>query len=97
MDIRLYIGNLSQETTEQDLRALFSEAGTVGPVEIVTDHKNGKSRGFAFITMFSQDEAEKAVHMFNAKEVNGRALKVNITLPREERPAASTSIGENKL
>jgi RNA recognition motif-containing protein len=87
MEIRLYIGNMSQETTEEDLRTMFSEAGSVGAVEVVMDHKNGRSRGFAFVTMHSQDEAEKAVQMFNAKELNGRALRVNITLPREERAA----------
>jgi len=91
MDVRLYIANLSQETTEQDLRTMFSEAGTVGLVEVVIDQKTGKSRGFAFVTMRSQEEAENAVQMFNAKDVNGHGLRVNITLPREERPASSTS------
>lgn len=97
MEIRLYVGNLSKETTEQDLRAMFSEAGTVGLVEVVMDPKNGKSRGFAFVTMDSQDEAEKAVQMFNAKEVNGQTIKVNITVPRGERPATDTSVSQNKL
>lgn len=97
MEIRLYIGNMSQETTEQDLRTMFSEAGTVELVEVVMDRKNGRSRGFAFVTMNSQDEAEKAVQMFNGKEVNGHTIKVNISLPREERPATSTSASSNKL
>jgi RNA recognition motif-containing protein len=91
MDIRLYVANLPQETTNQDLLTLFSEAGTVGSVEVVMDRKNGKSRGFAFVTMHSQEEAEKAVQLFNGKDLNGHVLRVNITLPREEHPAPSTS------
>ncbi len=83
MDVRLYIANLSPETTQQDLHALFSEAGTVSLVEVVMDPKSGRSRGFAFVTMTDQEEAEKAVDMFNEKDVNGHILRVNITLPRE--------------
>jgi RNA recognition motif-containing protein len=66
-------------------------------VEVVMDQKTGKSRGFAFVTMPNQEEAEKAVDMFNAKDVNGQILRVNITLPREEQPTPSTSAGTNKL
>ncbi len=84
METRLYIGNMSQETTEQDLRTMFGEAGMVGSVDIVIDRKTGKPRGFAFVTMSSQAEAEKAVSLFNAKDVNSHTLKVNISLPREE-------------
>ena len=86
METRLYIGNMSQETTEQDLRTMFSEAGTVGSVDVVINRQTGKPRGFAFVTMSSQAEAENAISMFNAKEVNSHTLKVNISLPREERP-----------
>ena len=87
METRLYIGNMSKETTEQDLRTMFSEAGTVGSVDVVMDRQTGKSRGFAFVTMSNQAEAEKAIGMFNAKDVNSHTLKVNISLPREDRPA----------
>ena len=87
METRLYIGNMSKETTEQDLRTMFSEAGTVGSVDLVVDRQTGKPRGFAFVTMSSLPEAEKAINMFNAKDVNSHTLKVNISLPREERPA----------
>ncbi len=66
---------------------MFSEAGTVGSVEVIMDRQTGKPKGFAFLTMSSQAEAEKAISMFDAKEVNTRALKVNIARPREERPA----------
>lgn len=86
METKLYIGNISKETTEQDLRTMFSEAGTVGSVEMIMDRQTGKPRGFAFVTMSSQAEAEKAISMFNAKDVNSQTLKVNISLPRQERP-----------
>ncbi len=86
METRLYIGNMSPETTEQDLRTMFNKAGTVGSVNVVMNRQTGKPRGFAFITMSSQAEAEKAISMFNAKEVDSRTLKVNISLPREDRP-----------
>jgi RNA recognition motif-containing protein len=97
MDVRLYIANLSPEMTQQDLQAMFSEAGTVSLVEVVMDPKSGRPRGFAFVTMPSQEEAEKAVEMFNEKDVNGRILRVNITLPRQEQPAPSTSAHSDKL
>ncbi len=96
MDVRLYVANLSQETTNQDLQTLFGEAGTVVLAEVVMDPKTGRSRGFAFVTMHSQEEADKAVDMFNDKDVNGHILRVNITLPREEKRAASTSAGSDR-
>ncbi len=83
MNVRLYIANLSPDTTQQDLQTMFSEAGTVLLVEVVMDPRSGRSRGFAFVTMPSQEEAENAVDMFNEKDVHGRTLRVNITLPRE--------------
>jgi RNA recognition motif-containing protein len=88
MESKLYIGNMSQETTEQDLRTMFSEAGTVSAVEIIMDRQTGKPKGFAFLTMSSQAEAEKAISMFDAKDLNARTLKVNIAKPREERPTS---------
>jgi RNA recognition motif-containing protein len=97
MNFRLYVANLSPETTQQDLQTMFSEAGAVTLVEVVMDPKSGRSRGFAFITMPSQEEAEKAVEMFNGKDMNGRILRVNITLPRGEQPASSTSAHSNEL
>ncbi len=97
MDVRLYIANLPPEMTKQDLQTMFSEAGTVALVEMAIEPKSGKSRGFAFVTMHSQEEAEKAVDIFNGKDVNGHILRVNITLPREEQPAPSTSARSNKL
>lgn len=85
MEAKLYIGNMSYDTTEDELRTLFSEAGTVGSVDIIKDRDTGRPKGFAFITMNSQAEAEKAISMFNEKTINDRALTVNIARPREER------------
>ena len=88
METKLYVGNMSGETTEQDLQTMFSEAGTVGSVKVIMDRKTKKSKGFAFVTMSSQAEAEKAIGMFNEKDVNAHALIVNIARSREERATA---------
>jgi cold-inducible RNA-binding protein len=86
MGTKLYIGNLSFSTTEPDLRALFGQAGTVSNVELIQDKFTGKSRGFGFITMGSDEEAQKAITQFHGKPVDGRDLTVNEARPREERP-----------
>lgn len=91
METRLYVGNLATETTEQDLRTMFSEVGTVSEVNVVIDRKTGKSRGFAFVTMPDPAEAEKAVNLLNAKDVHSHTLKVNISLPREDRPVETSN------
>ena len=88
METKLYIGNMSDATTEQDLQTMFSEAGTVGSVDVIMDRKTRKSKGFAFVAMSSQAEAEKAISMFNAKDVNEQPLIVNIARPRVERAPA---------
>lgn len=85
METKLYVGNLSYETTEEDLRALFSQAGQINSVELIKDRDTGRSKGFAFVTMSTQAEIEKAISMFNGKTLNERALNVNIARPREER------------
>jgi len=85
METKLYIGNMSYDTTEEELRTLFSEAGTVGSVDIIKDRDSGRPKGFAFITMGSQAEAEKAISMYNEKNIHDRALTVNVARPREER------------
>lgn len=83
---KLYVGNLPFASTAQDLEALFGEVGTVSVVEIIFDKFTGRSRGFAFITMGSGDEAQKAVEKFHGHQMEGRPLAVNIARPREERP-----------
>ena len=85
MDVKLYVGNLSYATTEDELRALFAQAGTVASVALIKDRDTGQSKGFAFIEMATQAEAQKAISQFNAKELRDRALTVNLARPREER------------
>ncbi|HWA28387.1 MAG TPA: RNA-binding protein [Lacunisphaera sp.] len=84
---KLYVGNLPFASTAQDLEALFGQVGTVSVVEIIFDKFTGRSRGFAFVTMASAEEAQKAVEKFHGHELEGRALAVNIARPREERPS----------
>jgi len=86
METKLYVGNMSHSTTDQDLRAMFSEAGAVGVIEVIKDRQTGESKGFGFVTMGSPEEAEKAIVMFNARNLNASTLKVNIAKPREDRP-----------
>lgn len=83
---RLFVGNLSYQTGEQDLKDYFSQAGVVTSVNLMVDKFTGKSRGFAFIEFSSSEEAQRAVDQFNSKEFQGRTLTVNIARPREERP-----------
>ena len=93
MEVKLYVGNMSYDTTEDQLRAMFAEAGTVVTVDVIKDRDSGTSKGFAFITMGSQADAQKAISMFNGKEVGGRQLAVNTAKPREERPGGNRSFG----
>jgi RNA recognition motif-containing protein len=86
MDAKLYVGNLSYDTTEDGLREKFAQAGTVVSVDVIKDRDTGRAKGFAFITMGNQAEAENAIKMFNGNMLDNRELKVNIARPREERP-----------
>jgi cold-inducible RNA-binding protein len=86
MATKLFVGNLSFNTTEGDILDLFKQAGNVTSCELIMDKFTGKSRGFAFVQMGTQEEANKAVTDFNGKELDGRALTVNEARPREERP-----------
>jgi cold-inducible RNA-binding protein len=85
LEVKLYVGNMTYDTNEEELRTLFTEAGAVVAVDVIKDRDTGTSKGFAFITMASQAEAAKAITMFHGKEVGGRALTVNTAKPREER------------
>ena len=85
MESKLYVGNLSYSTTEDDLRTLFTQAGTVSSVALIKDRDSGQSKGFAFIEMSTQVEAEKAISMFNGHMVGERELKVSLARPKEER------------
>jgi RNA recognition motif-containing protein len=86
MDTKLYVGNLSYTTTEQSLQAAFANAGTVVSVEMIKDRETGRMKGFAFVTMKTQEEAENAIKLMNGKALDNREIKVNIARPREERP-----------
>jgi cold-inducible RNA-binding protein len=83
MSMKLYVGNLSFQTTSEDLRDLFSQAGTVETASVVEDRDTGRSRGFGFVEMSSREEAESAISQLNGKEVGGRNLNVNEAKPRE--------------
>ena len=85
METKIYVGNLSYETTEDDLRTLFAQAGTVASVALIKDRDTGQSKGFAFVEMSNQSEAEKAIQTFNGYTLANRPLKVNMARPREER------------
>ena len=84
MDIRIYIGNLNKSTTQEEVTTLFAQAGAVSGVEVVMDKGTGLSKGFAFVTMANQEEADKAITMFNAYKLGENELKVNIAKPRVE-------------
>src|SRR5258705_6025898 len=86
---RLFVGNLSYQTMENDLQDYFAQAGVVTSVNLMLDKFTGKSRGFAFIEFSTSEEANKAVEMFHGKELQSRALTVNIARPREERAPRS--------
>jgi RNA recognition motif-containing protein len=84
METKLYVGNLPYTTTEEDLRKLFSQAGTVTSADVIKDRETGRSKGFGFVQMSNESEAEKAISMFNGYSFNDRELKVNQARPREE-------------
>ena len=85
MALKLFVGNLSFSMTEDELRDTFSSAGTVQSATIIKDKMSGRSKGFAFVEMSSDEEAQAAVEMFNGKEVGGRAIVVNEARPMEKR------------
>lgn len=85
MEVKLYVGNLSYSTTEDELRTLFAQAGAVVSVAVIKDRDTGNSKGFGFVEMASQADAQKAISMFNSYRLNDRTLTVNPARPREER------------
>lgn len=85
MSTKLFVGNLDFKVTENDLQDAFAAYGTVVETNLVMDRATGRPRGFAFVTMSSPDEAQKAIDGLNGKDLGGRALNVNIARPREER------------
>lgn len=93
MATKLYVGNLSFDTTEGDLLRMFEEVGQVSSCTIIMDKGTNRSRGFGFVEMSTQEEADKAIAEFNGKEVDGRTLTVNEARPREDRPRGNRGGG----
>lgn len=90
---KLYVGSLSYSTTDDALKATFSAAGTVVSAAIIIDKMSGRSKGFGFVEMSTDEEATKAVEMFNGKEVDGRTIIVNEARPMTERPPRTGGFG----
>lgn len=84
MEAKLYVGNLSYDTTEDSLKEAFSKAGTVVTIDIIRDRDTGRMKGFGFVTMSSPEEAQEAIKILNEKMLDNREIKVNIARPREE-------------
>lgn len=85
METKLYVGNLSYDTTEDSLREMFAKAGTVVSVDMIKDRDTGRMKGFAFVTMTTAEEAQNAIKILNEKMLDDRAIRVSIARPREER------------
>ena len=93
MSTKLYLGNLSFDVTENELRDMLSEHGPVNEINVIMDKMTGRARGFAFVTMNTQEGATAAIQKLNGTEWKGRALTVNEARPREERPAGGGGYG----
>jgi cold-inducible RNA-binding protein len=93
MSTKLFVGNLSFNTTENDLQDAFSAHGVVAEVNLMMDRTSGRSRGFAFVTMSTPEEAQKAIEAMNGATLHDRALTVNVARPREERPGGGRGFG----
>jgi cold-inducible RNA-binding protein len=93
MNTKLYVGNISFNTTENDLQDAFSAHGVVSEANLITDRVTGQPRGFAFVTMSSPEEAQKAITAMNGVELDGRALTVNEARPKEERSSSGSRSG----
>lgn len=88
--MKIYVGNLSYSTTEEDIRTAFSAFGTVDSADLIMDRSTGRSKGFAFVEMSVDSEGQAAIDALNGKEVDGRNMNVNVAKPREERPRGSS-------
>ncbi len=93
---KLYVGGLSYGTTEDGLRNLFAQAGTVESVAVIADKFSGRSKGFGFVEMSTDEEAQKAIETYNGKEFDGRTITVNEARPMEARPPRTGGGGFNR-
>ena len=96
MESKLYVGNLSYNVTEEDLKTLFSKAGEIKEISLIMDRETRRPKGFGFVEMANQVDAEKAIQMFNEYEMDGRKLTVNIARPREERGGGGSRGGGSR-
>jgi len=96
MEVKVYVGNLSYQTTEQQLRELFMQAGNVVSVALIKDRETQRPKGFAFVEMGSQSEMQKAISLFNGYALDDRQLTVNVARPREERGGFRPQRNDNK-
>jgi len=85
MEIRIYVGNLAKTTSQDEIQALFAQEGEVSAVDLIKDRDSGQPKGFAFVTMTSQESADKAISRFNGFSLGGNEIKVNMAKPRVER------------
>jgi cold-inducible RNA-binding protein len=97
MSNKLFVGNLSFNTTENDLQDAFAAFGTVTEANLMMDRTTNRPRGFGFVTMASAEEAQKAIQGLNGKDLDGRALTVNVARPREERPSGGGGGGRREF
>jgi cold-inducible RNA-binding protein len=97
MSERLFVGNISYNTTENDLQDAFAAHGTVLEANLMMDRATGRPRGFAFVTMSTPEEAQKAIQALNGKQIDGRALTVNVARPREERAGGGGGGGRREF
>jgi RNA recognition motif-containing protein len=93
VESKLYVGNLSYTVTEEQLRTLFSQAGTIKEVALIMDRDTQRPKGFGFVEMTTQVEAQKAIEMFNEHELDGRRLMVNLARPKEDRGGSRGGYG----
>jgi RNA recognition motif-containing protein len=94
METKLYVGNLSYDATEDGVRTLFTKAGTVVSVDMIKDRDTGRMKGFAFVTMDSDEEAQNAIKLLNEKMMDDRAIRVDLARPREEQPRRNSYGGQ---
>ena len=88
--MKIYVGNLSYSTSEEDIRTAFSQYGTVDSADLILDRGTGRSKGFGFVEMSVDSEGQAAIDGLNGKDLDGRSLNVNVAKPREERPQRSS-------
>lgn len=93
MEYKIYVGNLPYSTTDADLQSMFAQAGTVKSATVIKERDSGRSKGFGFVEMDSQEAMDNAISMFNGKDLGGRALSVNVARPKEDRPGGSRGGG----